>query len=214
MATEYGFGKTVTNGLVLSLDAADKNSYIGSGTTWRDLSGNNNNGSLANTPTFSSINGGNIVFNGTNQYVSTTYIMPAQNTTTTFSWNCWVYPVRNTALDIFMGNRNTTLNFIKLHSNNFEYYPLSFGGAMPLNQWQNICVVKNLTNFSYYRNGIQTATTSSSAALTANPFFIGGDNTANEYASGSIALARTYNRVLSATEITQNYNAQKSRFGL
>jgi len=140
--------------------------------------------------------------------------MPAQNTTTVFSWNCWVNPTRNNNNDIFMGNRNTTFNFIKLTSNNFEYYPMFFGGTMTLNTWQNICVVKNLTNFFYYKNGIQTATTSSSATLTTNPFFIGGDNTATEFASGSVALARIYDRVLSADEIAQNYNAQKSRFGL
>jgi hypothetical protein len=63
MATQYAFGQIVTNGLVLSLDAADKNSYPGSGTVWSDLSGNNNNNTLVATPTFSSANGGSLVFN-------------------------------------------------------------------------------------------------------------------------------------------------------
>ena len=72
MATEYANGKIVTNGLVLSLDAADRNSYPGTGTTWRDMSGNGNNGTLTDGPTFNSNNGGSIVFDGTNDYVALT----------------------------------------------------------------------------------------------------------------------------------------------
>jgi hypothetical protein len=58
----------VQNGLVLALDAADKNSYRGTGTTWSDLSGNNNTGTLTNGPTFNGGNGGSIVFDGVDDY--------------------------------------------------------------------------------------------------------------------------------------------------
>ena len=205
----------VADGLVFYLDAGSPNSYrTDFGNTWKDISGNNYRGSLTNGPTFSSAGGGCIVFDGGDDYVSTTFTVPAQNTTTSFSWNCWVYPVQNSNRDIFMGNRNTILNFIKLTSNNFEYYPVALGGAMTLNVWQNVCAVKNLTNFFYYKNGTQTATTTSSATLLANPFFIGGDNTAGEYGGGRVAMEQIYNRALSATEVLQNYNALKSRFGL
>ena len=56
--------KIVTNGLVLALDAADKLSYPGSGTTWKDLGGNAYDGTLTNGPTFTNAFGGNIVFDG------------------------------------------------------------------------------------------------------------------------------------------------------
>jgi hypothetical protein len=69
MATNYS-PKIVTDGLVLSLDAADKNSYIGSGTTWTDLSANGHVGTLTNGPTFDSNNGGAIDFDGDNDYVT------------------------------------------------------------------------------------------------------------------------------------------------
>ena len=69
MATQYANGKIVTDGLVLSLNAADRNSYPGSGTTWTDTSGNGNNGTLTNGPTFNSGNGGYIQFDGTNDRV-------------------------------------------------------------------------------------------------------------------------------------------------
>jgi hypothetical protein len=64
--------KIVTDGLILCLDAANVKSYPGSGTTWTDLSGNGNNGTLTNGPTFSSDNGGSIFFDGTDDFVTNT----------------------------------------------------------------------------------------------------------------------------------------------
>ena len=61
--------RIITDGLVLCLDAANKLSYPGSGDVWTDLAGSNN-GALTNGPTFSSANGGNINFDGTNDYCS------------------------------------------------------------------------------------------------------------------------------------------------
>lgn len=60
----------VTDGLVLYLDAANTKSYPGSGTTWNDLSGNGNNGTLINGYIFNSIGNGNLVFDGSNDYVN------------------------------------------------------------------------------------------------------------------------------------------------
>lgn len=88
MATEYANGKIVTNGLVLSLDAADKNSYPGSGTVWLDLSENNNNGSLVATPTFNNAYGGHFTFNGTTQYINNGNILNP-TATTPFSVSVW-----------------------------------------------------------------------------------------------------------------------------
>jgi len=62
--------RIVTDGLVFCVDAANKRSYPGTGTTWTDLKGGNN-GSLINTPTYNSDNGGGIVCDGSNQYIST-----------------------------------------------------------------------------------------------------------------------------------------------
>lgn len=62
--------RIVTNGLVLYLDAGNSKSYPGSGTVWNDLSGNGNNGTLVNGPTYSGANKGSIVFDGANDYIS------------------------------------------------------------------------------------------------------------------------------------------------
>ena len=207
----------IQDGLVLAVDAADRNSYPGSGTVWNDVSGNNYVGSLVNTPTFNSANRGSFTFNGTNQYTTTTYSQPAYGTGTSFTWNIWVnLPDSVNPNSPIIGNRtaNSSGNWAKLTKVAFEYYTTIFAYVMPLNVWQNICFVKNGTTLTYYQNGNSVASTVSSVTQTSQPFYIGGDNTASEYFAGSVANVQVYNRALSATEIAQNYNSLKSRFGL
>ena len=60
----------VTSGLILNLDAGNASSYPGTGTTWTDLSGNNNNGTLVNGVGYSSSNGGIMTFDGVNDFVN------------------------------------------------------------------------------------------------------------------------------------------------
>jgi hypothetical protein len=203
----------VKDGLVLNVDAGASISYPGSGTTWTDISGNGNTGTLVNGPTYSTANGGVIVFDGTNDYVNfSTYSQPAYTTTTSFSWNVWVYPVSNSDF-VIMGNRGgAELIFTKLTTNNFEYYPTNLGGVMPLNVWQNICVIKDQTNLYYYRNSSLIASTTSSSTKTSRPFYVGGDPGASEYTNSRIAQVSIYNRALTAAEILQNYNALLPRF--
>jgi hypothetical protein len=74
MATLYS-PKIVTDGLVLALDAANTESYPGSGTAWADLSGNGNSYNLVNGPTFDTTFGGNIVFDGANDFWGTSNIL-------------------------------------------------------------------------------------------------------------------------------------------
>jgi len=211
----YTGGNIIRNGLVLALDAASKNSYPGSGTTWTDLSGNGYTGTLTNSPTFNSGNGGFFTFNGTNQYTTTTYTQPAYGTGTSFTWNVWVnVPDSGNPNAPIVGNRGATSSFTKITKSAFEYYPTILGYVIPLNVWQNICVVKNGTTLTYYQNGISVASITSSVTQTSAAFFIGGDNTAGEYFAGSVANVQVYNRALSTNEIAQNFNATKSRFNL
>ena len=94
--------KTTTNGLIFCVDAADKNSYPGTGTTWTDLSGNANNGTLTNGPTFNGSNGGVIVFDGTDDYSLTTFSNSSNliNDPTTnggiISFSIWINVISNT----------------------------------------------------------------------------------------------------------------------
>ena len=180
------------------------------------MSGNNNTGTLANSPTFSSANGGFFTFNGTNQYTTTTYSQPAYGTGTSFTWNIWTNPDTSATTRPIIGNRGVPLSFTKLSRSQFEYYPAIISYSMTANVWQNIAIVKNGTLFTYYQNGSSVATMTSSGTKPANPFYIGGDPAASpaEYAQGSIANVMVYNRALSASEVLQNYNATKARFGL
>ena len=77
-------GRIVTDGLILSLDASDQNSYISGSITWTDLSENRNSGALTNGPTYSSDNGGSIVFDGADDYVSISQNVNPSNITLEF----------------------------------------------------------------------------------------------------------------------------------
>jgi len=83
--------RIVTDGLVFCVDAGDKMSYPGAGTTWTDLSKNRNNGTLTNGPTFSSDNGGSIVFDGSNDYISVGSFN--EDSSQDLSVMVWVYPI-------------------------------------------------------------------------------------------------------------------------
>ena len=84
----------VTNGLVLALDAANTKSYVSGSTTWNDLSGNNNSGSLVNGPTFNSANLGSIVFDGVDDYINCGN-SSTLNITETFTISLWINSTRN-----------------------------------------------------------------------------------------------------------------------
>ena len=79
----------VLSGLTLCLDAANTKSYVGSGTTWTDLSGNSNTGTLTNGPTYSSANGGSIVFDGTNDYATISFNSVFNVTSNPFTVIVW-----------------------------------------------------------------------------------------------------------------------------
>jgi len=221
--------KTVTNGLIVAYDAGSRNSYPGSGTTLRDLSGNNTNGTLTNSPTFSSDNGGTFVFDGTNDYIA------LSNTTgVNFTLACWISTTATslTGTQAWQGNgiiwsdvAGTFNDFVLAILNNqisfFTGNPdSSLNGSIILNTgaWFYITAVKNGSGSSkqVYINGISEGSTSAtSAALTANPnIAIGGNTLDSRYFNGKIANTQIYNRVLTLAEIQQNYNAQKSRFNL
>jgi len=219
----FGNGpRIVTNGLIVSLDAADRNSYPGSGTSWSDLSGNNNNGTLVNSPTFSSANGGSIVFNGTNQYVTDTINIA----NTAFTIICWVYsnvtPTSDTVFSIGTGAATRQALHLRMVTNTsflFGLYndDLSATVTGVTGVWN--CLADTLTTGfvqSIYQNGIFNTSRTAGGYYTGNTTCNIGRwaNDSAEYVNGNIPIVQVYNRALSATEIQQNYDAQKSRFNL
>ena len=236
MATQYAFGKIVTNGLVLALDAADKNSYPGFGTVWNDLSGNGNTGTLQTGTSYNSSNGGNIVFNGSSGYVSTTTNLGA-NPYPSLTYSVWFKTtVGGQKIIGIETNQTGTTSFnydrqIYIGSDNKLYYGVFDSAARLItstitvvdNTWRNVTTVTTGANsISMYINGILNVTGTGNGYSSYTTSYIrlgsyglsGWTNGVTGYFTGNIATVQVYNRALSATEIQQNYNALKSRFGL
>ena len=217
----------IQDGLVLALDAADRNSYPGTGTVWSDVGGNNS-GTLVNSPTFNSANGGSIAFNGSTNYgrVQNFNSLNIQGPGTISYWGSFsdlgsVSVVRN-SLSLTLGTPSTSA--LQIGTINAQGAVWKTGGAVLLSyntptinaitQWS---LTFNNTALQMYINGVLTNSTNSAASLTgtSTDFYLASFSTApDEPFAGTIYSVSAYNRVLSATEIAQNYNATKSRFGL
>ena len=225
MAFNYS-PKVITDGLVLYLDAANTRSYPGTGTAWNDLSRSGNNGTLTNGPTFNSGNGGSIVFDGVDDYVN---CGSQKVNNTSFTFSCWVKLAIASGTQVFIAQGSTgagSYQYIAFRNNLFQFNTdgsntFAESNSTPsANIWYNIVGVYNTTvtnkNIIYVNSipqtTVSTATanfTGDSTSLGRSPFGSGG-----AFLNGNIANAQIYNRALSSTEILQNYNATKTRFGL
>jgi hypothetical protein len=229
MATQFAFGKIVTDGLVLALDAADRNSYPGSGTTWTDISGNGNTGTLTNGPTFNSANGGSIVCDGIDDYVNCGSSLNLDFGLGNFNVSCWIKTTNSSPSD-YMGviskyNTGTSTGlWIQLNPTN-RYVTFGWDGSIFLISntsvnngiWRNIsCQRTGVSTVEIYVDGILVSSgagaNKSSDSVTS--LDVGRINISGRYFNGNIASTVLYNRALSASEVLQNYNAQKSRFNL
>ena len=224
MATRYS-PAIVTSGLVLCLDAADKNSYPGSGTGWYNLSGTINTGTLTNGPTFNGGNGGSIVFDGVDDHVTGIGSSIVPTSTAPYTVSVWCYRNSNNSSyremlaqwtnansgnSFFFGFANSDVRFTD------NWNTITVAGAGNINVWMNLVGVYTVSNAYIYLNGVLAATKGSGFTYTGTgPFIIGkqGELSA-EYFDGRISNVLVYNRALSATEVLQNYNATKTRFGL
>jgi hypothetical protein len=240
MAFNYS-PKVVTDGLVLYLDAANPKSYPGSGTTWGDLSRGGNNGTLTNGPTFDGGNGGSIVFDGVDDYVS---ILNNNNLVFgngNFTVSMWIKtPISSTgegnpsqwgpiiskgcttsapAGTWWFAQNSTNTNRItfNISSTDGGTFVTSTTTPILLNGWHNIVFTRmGSTGSLYTDNTLATTDTSSDSNLNSiAPLWVASTSPADAKRT-SMTLSQTsiYNRALSAQEILQNYNATKTRFGL
>ena len=209
-----------TDGLVLSLDAANKKSYAGHGTVWNDLSGNANTGTLTNGPEFLTSasntvsNIGCFSFDGSNDLVECSAIsstnftnslwmrVDAKNINGIISWT--VGTVRRELLFI-LGDIS-----IAYGSNKYKRGPVLSNGV-----WMNVAATYDGTTPLIYVNGVSQTLGSetATAAGAANKCYIGRTAYSTPYYfDGKMANVKIYNRALTSTEVVQNYNATKSRF--
>ena len=205
----------VDSGLVLYLDAGNDISYPGSGTTWYDLSGNVNGGTLVNGVGFTEDNGGSLSFDG----VDDMGIVPSQNfnaATTQFTVSVWK---RGSHLQLRSNGNGNNLEFektrIQIYSNGINYYSSSISST----EWvYSVAVIKSATYVEFFING--TFDTSHTVSIIDDIFNsetrLGhrelDTGLIGQYFGGNIAQVSIYNRALTPQEIQQNYNATKYRY--
>ena len=205
----------ITNGLVLNLDAGNPLSYGGTGTVWTDLSGNGNNGTLVNGTAYSSTNGGTLVFDGINDYVSTN-VQSLNNNPYSLSMTFKISSFNGADMRLFGAYAGSTdqlaagFNGTQLWLwNGGLYYP-SFNAST--NTIYTIDIVHSASTNLIYVNGVYNSTLGFTSYFGnlgfGNPYL----NSYGAYFKGTIFSTKVYNRALSADEVLQNYNALKGRY--
>jgi hypothetical protein len=220
----------ITNGLVLCLDAANTKSYPGSGTTWTDLSGRGSIGELVNSPIYNSSNGGYF------QFVTDDYIKIPNNTaldTQTPTVEVWVKTNAttqsgfwfekgqvNTQYSLFQ--EGTVIQWRQYLSTGPTLTNLSTTTATYMNtsSWYQVVGTYISGSRKLYINGVLVNSDSQTGLINtdANGMSIGVyggySGARGYYYNGNLAICRVYNRVLTASEIQQNFNALRGRFGI
>jgi hypothetical protein len=225
----------VRDGLVLYLDAANQKSYPGSGTTWTDLSGNENNGTLLNGVGYDNQNQGSLTFNGSNQRID---LSASKFNLSSFSISLY-FKTNNIATDYLRlihkaDTTGSTRGFLIANSNIngklvFAYQPSYTTGEI-LRRSTTIITTSTYYNvvMSYstssgieiYFNGIKDVgetSTSPDTGWTSNSgnlFSIGSRAGGSQNFNGNISQVSIYNKALTASEIKQNFNALRGRYGI
>jgi hypothetical protein len=228
------YGNIVRDGLVLDLDAAKRDSYPGSGTSWRDIAGGVVIGSLVNGPTFDPNNGGSIVFDGVNDSVTLgsfagNFISNPSLNNGIISFSCWVFVSSSSSYYIISSGAQTVSTGVAFSYQNGNPF-VSVKGQdftatinistldFPLNNWINFTFVANGSSLVTYKNGVLLQSTNYVSATLSDADSLltiaRPNNTLSFTLGGKVAIVSFYNKALSSTEVLQNYNATKGRFGL
>ena len=234
----YGGPEVAEDGLVLCLDAGNPKSYPGSGTTWTDLSGNNNHGTLVNGVSYTENNRGALVFDGSNDYIST------QNYDLDFGTQsfslCALVNSNSISSAQKIINKGQSTSF---PSGTVGYSIRFFNSAARFSVWDgtNLANISSSTlqsNTWYHIVGVCNRTTGSSdlyingllinsaniqslgsisipeAELTIGNLGRGSYGVDNEFFNGKLSNVQIYNKILTSQEVQQNFIATRSRFGI
>jgi hypothetical protein len=272
MVLNRNYEGIVTDGLILNVDAGFTPSYPKNGTTWYDVGGTNN-GTLTNGPTFNSDNGGSIIFDGVDDYATTTKVpnLTIESMEGNITYEYWVKPTQE-IYSLFTESSNGvqyfspgTVNGLQqnelykycdsnvcspntqpthaafmfaLGSNGFVASAHQYAYAPPIlvdyrtiTGINHVVVVKRTYNCSYYLNGVKMKDSLTISRIIGDGLGNVVDNNGEitegvnklisdrpsyfgRFFKGNVYEYRVYLRELSATEVSQNYNAQKGRFGL
>jgi hypothetical protein len=210
MANQYG-PKIVTDSLTLCLDAASNKSYSGSGANWNDISGSGYNATLYNSPTFTN---NYFSLNGTTQYAIVPHVLEPLSIEVSFYMNN-----RNNFPIIYAGANaynSTTWQWSIFNFASVTYWgpgssSTAVTSSVPINSWVIATIIRKSSSSLFYVNGNLVSTFGSKVTTTGN-IYIGRADTA--YMSGRVSTLKLYNKELSSSEVLQNYNAIKGRYGL
>jgi hypothetical protein len=221
----------VTDGLILYLDAANPDSYPGSGTSWFDISSGGNNGTLTNGPTFDSGNKGGILFDGINDYVNINNtrntIVGNVNITVSFwinfisffdTFDCFLGVNTSSGGNRFLlGVRNTGSIVV----NRSGVDNITSTGIIDAGAWYNISVSNNSSGIAnLVVNGIKNNEITQTLTIpfaSNDTWTIGAEydsSSLGDYINARVSNVIIYNKILTDSEILQNYNATRTRFGL
>ena len=220
----------VTDGLVFAYDAGSERCYPGSGTATTNIMSQASPGTLQNGVGFNTANGGFWEFDGVDDKIQVT-TFPTQVFNGSCTMEAWVYWNDDTRSVIFgnydQGAGGHDINFEKNPNKVLRFYwdrgsrdVYSSSNAVVLNAWQCVVFVRDTSAnaFKFYVNGVLVTTVSnagSNIASTGSTFRIGADTrNGSTVTNGDISAVRMYSQALTAAEVLQNFNAQKSRFGL
>ena len=234
MATYYS-PRVVTDGLIICLDAGNPKSYPGSGYTWSDISNTNYDCTLWGSPTYSNANGGTINFASASlQYAETNRTFTSISNWTTEAWvNFTTVPSSNSTVSAIITNsyNGSNLNFALTTdvdgTANKGIYAAFFDGAWryaPYHSpsagvWYHYVGTYDGATIKLYVNGnlyssFSYAGTPSSGGYVRIARRWDSLVTSGNFINGSIPIVRVYNKALNSSEVLQNYNATKGRFGL
>jgi hypothetical protein len=222
----------ITDGLIYSIDAANTRSYTGSGNTVNGLI-SGFGGTLVNGVGFSSINNGCFFFDGTNDYINTNLTSSSIGlTSSNFSIGLWAkvkdYSTFNAFVTRTLSNIAAPLDMYILNSvsyapgylvvllgNGTTWNTLQSSSQFPL-AWTYLVFTLNSSTMSLYYNAVFNSATALTVPRgeSANPIKIGTREDGATYMNGNIGQVQIYNRALSSTEIRQNFNATRKRYGI
>ena len=217
-------GNIVTQGLILDLDAAKRESYPGTGTSWNDLSVNASKGILTNGPTFSSADYGSIAFDGVDDYanIPDNSDLRLNGNFTISLWHRAITMVNTYPGPLYKGNSGPAgtgyIMFYTSISNGDMYFKrqnqtFTLTSATSTS-WKHITFTYDGTNVRGYLNGVLGATFSGITFPTNTDTSALQLGRADNFGNGAVGNLTMYNRALSQTEITQNFNAYRSRYGI
>jgi hypothetical protein len=216
----------VTDGLILCLDAANLKSYPGSGTTWSDLSGQANNGTLVDGVGYSSVNLGALTFDGLDDHVDISGALSGLNLSNNqnISYDFFIFPEEQQGYILWAATGTTGVRANQQYSILWTSdNKLSASGGttganvtdtIPTNTWYHVVMtLSRENNLSLYINLEKVLDFSPGSINSADQIRVGNRNGGVQY-KGLVSSIKGYNKILSPQEIYQNFNATRSRYNI